>query len=311
MKCKTMIHRSVLEIGPVGADEAPPTRVKNFGMFCQVVIAIIAVLAITHLAVAQPVDLLEPAFDSECESENPDDDAVECNSGCIECDTQCSTSTWGTIKAGLQRVDNLGWEGDTEKFDLIIYQQTNKGTKTFKADHFQWNTYQWLLGKGVEATHWAVNKIGLKTDPPEDQDSLLAAIKHQYAANGNNPINVVIVGHGNTGFIKVGEEQLNESSMEKLANVRIMIKRLVLFGCFVAGDDKNFVGQLQRYIDAPVKSWTGKVYAGRIKGLWYAGKKNVEPKIPAVSEWGLGVLTLVLLTAGTVVLGRRRRSAAA
>ena len=34
-----------------------------------------------------------------------------------------------------------------------------------------------------------------------------------------------------------------------------------------------------------------------------------EP-IPTVSEWGLIVLTLLLLTAGTVVLGRRRRAAA-
>ncbi len=32
--------------------------------------------------------------------------------------------------------------------------------------------------------------------------------------------------------------------------------------------------------------------------------------IPAVSEWGLSVMTLLLLTVGTVVLGRRRRPAA-
>ena len=32
--------------------------------------------------------------------------------------------------------------------------------------------------------------------------------------------------------------------------------------------------------------------------------------VPTVSEWGLAVMTLLLLTAGTVVLGRLRRSAA-
>jgi len=35
------------------------------------------------------------------------------------------------------------------------------------------------------------------------------------------------------------------------------------------------------------------------------------PDIPTVSEWGLMVMTLLLLTAGTVVFGRRRRAAAA
>ncbi|MCK4343101.1 MAG: IPTL-CTERM sorting domain-containing protein [Phycisphaerae bacterium] len=36
-----------------------------------------------------------------------------------------------------------------------------------------------------------------------------------------------------------------------------------------------------------------------------------EESIPTVSEWGLIVMTLLLLTAGTVVFGRQRRPAAA
>ena len=40
--------------------------------------------------------------------------------------------------------------------------------------------------------------------------------------------------------------------------------------------------------------------------LWTGGTP-----IPTVSEWGLIVMTLLLLTAGTVVFGRRRRPAAA
>ena len=36
-----------------------------------------------------------------------------------------------------------------------------------------------------------------------------------------------------------------------------------------------------------------------------------DPDIPTVSEWGLIVMTLIGLTAGTVALGRRRRRAAA
>ena len=38
---------------------------------------------------------------------------------------------------------------------------------------------------------------------------------------------------------------------------------------------------------------------------------TADPAIPTVSEWGLIVITLLMLTAGTVVLGRRRRAAAA
>lgn len=36
-----------------------------------------------------------------------------------------------------------------------------------------------------------------------------------------------------------------------------------------------------------------------------------EPKVPTVSEWGLIVMTLLSLTAGTIIFGRRRRPAAA
>ncbi len=36
-----------------------------------------------------------------------------------------------------------------------------------------------------------------------------------------------------------------------------------------------------------------------------------EPAIPTVSEWGLIVMTLLALTAGTIVFGRRRRAAMA
>lgn len=36
-----------------------------------------------------------------------------------------------------------------------------------------------------------------------------------------------------------------------------------------------------------------------------------EPAIPTVSEWGLIVMTLLALTAGTIVFARRRRPAVA
>ena len=38
--------------------------------------------------------------------------------------------------------------------------------------------------------------------------------------------------------------------------------------------------------------------------------RNADPPIPTVSEWGLIIMTLLLLTAGTVIFGRRRPAAA-
>ncbi len=41
------------------------------------------------------------------------------------------------------------------------------------------------------------------------------------------------------------------------------------------------------------------------------GTECVVSPVPTVSEWGLIVMTLLLLTAGTIVFGRRRRPAVA
>ena len=38
---------------------------------------------------------------------------------------------------------------------------------------------------------------------------------------------------------------------------------------------------------------------------------NEDTTVPSVSHWGLIVMALALLTAGAIVLGRRRRRAAA
>ncbi|MCP4590971.1 MAG: IPTL-CTERM sorting domain-containing protein [bacterium] len=72
--------------------------------------------------------------------------------------------------------------------------------------------------------------------------------------------------------------------------------------------------------------WVTEEYCEELGAVWsYGGDGTVclgdanengfddacEPEIPTVSEWGLIVMTLLLLTAGTIVVGRRRRSAAA
>jgi hypothetical protein len=264
-------------------EEDPMSRVA----FWRMAIAILGMLVITQSAIAAPPS--PPAPDPDCSNPNEELRPGSCLSGCTSCGSECAM-TWAQIKQnlGLQLVDNIGWSD--HKFDLIIYQQTNNGKG--EADWFQWYAYQWLLGKAPAATHVAVSNIA-QAD---------AAIKAAFAANGNAPINVVIVGHGAPGLIKVGEEVLDKSNYVLLANVRNMIKRLVLFGCSVAGDDKAFVRQLAIYFgNIPVKSWTGTVWAST-KGLYHEGEKNKT--VPMIPAWGLAMVAVFLLTTATVVLRR-------
>jgi len=261
-------------------------------------IAAIAVLTVSQLAITQQAAgqaLLEPALSANCDQVDPDLDLGECTSGCDSCGGDCGT-TWGQIKIEkeLELADNLGWTDG--KFDLIIYQQTNNGKGD--ADWFQWYASKHLQGKAPTATHVAVSTIA----------EALAAIKAAFGAAGNNKINVVIVGHGNEGLIKLGEEVLNKGNITDLANVQNMIKRMVLFGCSVGGGiaGQSFTKQLSAYIAAPVKAWTGTVWASS-KGLYFEGDKK---DIPTVSEWGLAVMALMVLAAGTIVMTRRRTAAA-
>ena len=57
-------------------------------------------------------------------------------------------------------------------------------------------------------------------------------------------------------------------------------------------------------------SWADQKDLGDMKGYQSAaGTMIVPPRIPAVSEWGLMVLVLLVFTVGTIALGRRRAPA--
>lgn len=48
-----------------------------------------------------------------------------------------------------------------------------------------------------------------------------------------------------------------------------------------------------------------------IPTITITGETLIAPRVPTISEWGVMVLTLLLLTAGKIVFGRRRRTATA
>ena len=53
----------------------------------------------------------------------------------------------------------------------------------------------------------------------------------------------------------------------------------------------------------------GRVYVSDSSNFRVQLFQFAQPAIPATSEWGLVVMTLLALTVGTVVLGRPRRRA--
>ena len=66
---------------------------------------------------------------------------------------------------------------------------------------------------------------------------------------------------------------------------------------------------------AAITGWAGPCYTGGAYQIHLNGASFVKPDgscadVPAVSEWGLIVMLVLVLTAGTIVIGRRRVTAA-
>ena len=150
----------------------------------------------------------------------------------------------------------------------------------------------------------------------QNTQDAIAAIEQDFQ-DKETPINVVIFSHGAPGHIKLGEDPLEDPSNQAKFVVALKgkIKRLWLYGCSVA-QEKGLQDKLSKELQAPVHAWTGVVAAtGHQEGVpeefrnkFYVMGDKKEVDIPTVSEWGLVVMSLLVLTAGTVVVMRRRRA---
>ena len=140
------------------------------------------------------------------------------------------------------------------------------------------------------------------------------------------PVQVSVIGHGKPGSIKVGEDRLavdgvgvptGPGNIEKFATeLNGKISALYLVGCETARGAKGreLLRALSRGLgDIPVHGWTERIYAyGHYQDIPPARRNsfvtfNAEKRhIPAASQWGMGVIVLLLLTGFTVKFGRRR-----
>ena len=176
----------------------------------------------------------------------------------------------------------------------------------------------------------AVTEILLKQKPPPKKiekvgnvQDAIAAIVHDYKQQGAG--RVVIFGHGGPGHFKIGKDDLADPEVQEKFTKALagMFKSLTLYGSEVSqgAEGQAFLKKLTEGLKRPVYTWTGKVYA--FPNKWPDGNAVppelangffVEPDtkkdIPAVTEWGMVVMILLVLAAGTVVIRRARAVAA-
>ncbi len=145
----------------------------------------------------------------------------------------------------------------------------------------------------------------------------IAAIHACYKANGNSRVNILVQGHGMSGVqcFGPGDECIGNNAPYSdhkdkfIAELAGKIKTLTFLGCSTAADPKGqaMLQKLAKPLGAElVKGWTGTNRVLADKGGYETEGDKKEKEIPTVSEWGLAVMGLLVLTAGTVVVMRRR-----
>ena len=171
----------------------------------------------------------------------------------------------------------------------------------------------------------AVHEILLKQNPPPkkiekvaDVQDAIAAILLDFDEQGAG--HVVIFGHGSPGHFKIGEDDLADPGIQDkfIDAIRSneLIKTLTLYGCQVSqgAEGQAFLKKLTEGLKRPVHTWDGKVYAfgndpvipEDMQNRFFIEGDTDKKEIPAVTEWGLVVMILLVLAAGTVVIRRVR-----
>ncbi len=171
----------------------------------------------------------------------------------------------------------------------------------------------------------AVHEVLAKQNPPPkevvkitDVQDAIDAIIADYDAQGAG--HVTIFGHASPGHFKIGEDDLAEFQDKFIEAIREKIKSLTLYGCQVSQgtDGQAFLKKLTEGLKRPVHTWDGKVYAfpnkwpdgsavpPELANKFFIEDDTDKKEIPAVTEWGMVVMVLLVLAAGTVVIRRVR-----
>ncbi len=235
---------------------------------------------------------------------NIDDTNVGCDLGCEEgeCgDSECELLVTDPVVISRYQVESnfLG----PPRANLFLIQAGNKENK------FQANAREIL------------RQLGVAPEKRKDVASVQAAIdaiKADFDAK-QVPVDVVIIGHGRAGSIKVGEDRLNMDTAAGRANVaafvlalRGKISKLYLFGCKTAAGQagQDLLGELERGLAAPVHGWADTVRATSKQTQppsKFMSKPGTKKELPALPGWAGVVLAGLLFVGGIFVFGRRRR----
>ncbi len=168
----------------------------------------------------------------------------------------------------------------------------------------------------------AVQDILAKQDPPA-QVAKVANLQDAIGAIQAKPgSHVVIFGHGSSGHFRIGDDDLADpaNQLKFITALKGQFKTLTLYGCEVSdgAEGQAFLKKLTAGLQRPVHTWTGKVYAfghdvlipPDMQNRFYIEADTDKKEIPAVTEWGMVVMILLVLAAGTVVIRRARAVAA-
>ncbi len=145
----------------------------------------------------------------------------------------------------------------------------------------------------------------------------ITEIEACYTQNGDSPVNILVQGHGTSGVqcFGPGDECIgnnvpfSDHKDKFIAALSGKIKTLTFLGCSTAAEPKGqaLLQKLAKELKAQqVKGWTGTNRVLSAKGGYETEGDKKEKDIPTVSEWGMVVMCLLVLTAGTVVVMRRR-----
>lgn len=170
-----------------------------------------------------------------------------------------------------------------------------------KINRFQANARAVLAAKGIAFVDVATVQAAI------------AAVNAAYAANGNNPIHLLIVGHGTEGYIKVGEDAfdvVDPADQNKfIGAVAGKLINLTLFGCSVAGgaDGQKLIHKMAAALGLEeIKAWTRTVAASPTDFWVLRDSKKKLVEAPGADPRLIGLVSLLLLGTGSLFVARWR-----
>ena len=119
--------------------------------------------------------------------------------------------------------------------------------------------------------------------------------------------------HGPTDLIGVTDyhmvwTQIDPTTIEVTSTAKILRANGEFLDAQITSVYSGLSTQMPTHQQTGSNTYSNQIYSDNVMSFdWQGTIAPIPDTVPTVSEWGLVLLTLLLLTAGTVVIGRRRR----